>query len=111
MAGASMTAALRQVDRLFREGTLAALTDDEALGRYLDHGDEDAFAALVSRHGPMVLRACLDVLPQSAAAGRLCVSEGVIRGRLARGRAMLRDRLRRRARTRVFDNRFVFGNM
>jgi hypothetical protein len=59
MAGASMTAALRQVDRLFREGTLAALTDDEALGRYLDHGDEDAFAAPVARHGPMVLRACL----------------------------------------------------
>jgi RNA polymerase sigma factor (sigma-70 family) len=46
------------------------------------------------RH-PVVL--CLqEGLPQSEAAGRLRVPEGVIRGRLARGRAMLRDRLRRR---------------
>src|SRR5437588_12375729 len=66
MAGASMRAALQQVDRLFREGTLAALTDDGLLGRFLDQGDEDAFAALVARHGPMVLRACLEVLRDPA---------------------------------------------
>jgi RNA polymerase sigma factor (sigma-70 family) len=66
MAGASMSAALRQVDRLFREGTLVALTDQELLGRFLDHGDEDAFTALVARHGSMVLRICLDVLRDPA---------------------------------------------
>ena len=66
MAGASMRAALQQVDRLFREGTLAALTDDRLLDRFLDQGDEDAFAALVARHGPMVLRACLDALRDPA---------------------------------------------
>jgi len=203
MGDASMTAALQQVSRLFREGTLNALSDDRLLDRFLDDGDEDAFAALVARHGPTVLRACLDVLrdpgdaedafqatfltlvrragsirgrdrvgawlrrvahrsalranadplrrrareriaasraasppgssvgagldrseldrairaeidrlpepyrrpvvlclveglPQPEAAGRLCVTEGVVRGRLARARALLRDRLTRR---------------
>ncbi len=66
MAGTSMRDALRQVDRLFREGTLAGLTDDRLLDRFLDQGDEDAFAALVARHGPMVLRACLDALRDPA---------------------------------------------
>src|SRR5262249_16302530 len=28
------------------------------LGRFAEHGDEDAFAALLQRHGPMVLRVC-----------------------------------------------------
>src|SRR3954465_3782321 len=53
MAGASMTAALQQVSRLFREGTLNTLPDDRLLDRFLDQGDEDAFAALIGRHGPM----------------------------------------------------------
>ncbi|MEJ7639800.1 MAG: sigma factor [Singulisphaera sp.] len=61
-----MKDALQQVDRLFREGTLAALADDRLLDRILDQGDEDAFAALVARHGPMVLRSCLDALRDPA---------------------------------------------
>src|SRR5438046_70614 len=32
--------------------------DDELLGRYLRDGDETAFAALVQRHGGMVLGVC-----------------------------------------------------
>jgi RNA polymerase sigma factor (sigma-70 family) len=32
----------------------AGLTDAELLGRFIDQRDEDAFAALVRRHGPMV---------------------------------------------------------
>jgi RNA polymerase sigma factor (sigma-70 family) len=68
MGNASMTAALRQVDRLFRDGTLAGLTDDRLLDRFLEHGDEEAFAALVARHGPMVLTACQAALRDPASA-------------------------------------------
>ncbi len=44
--------------RLFEAGTLAGLGEGELLGRFVDRDDDDAFAALVDRHGPMVLAAC-----------------------------------------------------
>jgi RNA polymerase sigma factor (sigma-70 family) len=53
---------LRQVDRLFRDGTLAGLGDGQLLERYLTSGDETAFEALVERHGPMVLGLCRRML-------------------------------------------------
>ena len=37
-------------------------TDREALGAFVAHRDEAAFAALMQRHGPMVLRVCRRVL-------------------------------------------------
>jgi RNA polymerase sigma factor (sigma-70 family) len=40
----------------------AALPDAQLLGRFVDHRDEDAFATLVRRHGPMVLAVCRRVL-------------------------------------------------
>ena len=48
---------------LFEVGTVAGLSDGQLLDRFLDRrADEEvaeiAFAALVERHGPMVLRAC-----------------------------------------------------
>jgi RNA polymerase sigma factor (sigma-70 family) len=48
---------------LFEVGTVAGLSDGQLLGRFLDRradveAAEVAFAALVERHGPMVLRAC-----------------------------------------------------
>src|SRR6516164_3746486 len=53
---------LRQIDRLFREGTLTGLGDGPLLERYLTRRDEDAFEALVDLHGPMVLGLCRRML-------------------------------------------------
>ena len=62
MAGARMGGALRQIHHLFVEGTVAGLPDDQLLERFLARGDGAAFAALVERHGPMVLGTCRSVL-------------------------------------------------
>ena len=53
---------LRQLDRLFGEGTLTGLGDGQLLERYLTRRDEDAFEALVDLHGPMVLGLCRRML-------------------------------------------------
>src|SRR5437868_3007018 len=45
---------------LRREG--AGLTDGDLLTRFIDSRDDDAFEALVRRHGPMVLSVCRRVL-------------------------------------------------
>jgi len=56
---------------LFASGTAVGRTDGQLLDRFHDRGDagaEPAFAALVERHGPMVLRACRGVLRDEHAA-------------------------------------------
>ena len=62
MASVRLGAALRQIHGLFEDGTVAGLTDGQLLDRYLTRRDESAFAALVMRHGPMVLGVCHAVL-------------------------------------------------
>ncbi len=54
----------RQLDTLFRVGALGRLGDAELLELFLGRREaaEAAFAALVERHGPTVLRACRRVL-------------------------------------------------
>ncbi len=52
---------------LFDTGATGALSDSELLGRVADRRTRDAaaepaFAALVERHGPMVLRVCRSIL-------------------------------------------------
>jgi len=65
MASAHRGAALRQIQRLFEAGTVAGLTDGQLIERFLSTRDEGAFAALVGRHGPMVLAVCRSVLKDS----------------------------------------------
>jgi RNA polymerase sigma factor (sigma-70 family) len=55
-------AVLDQLDRLFNRGTVAGLSEGALLERYVAGSDEAAFAALVARHGPMVLGVCRRVL-------------------------------------------------
>src|SRR5208282_5646922 len=62
MANALNGIVLQQIDRLYREGTLAGLRDDQLLERYLSRRDESAFEALVNLHGPMVLGLCRRIL-------------------------------------------------
>jgi RNA polymerase sigma factor (sigma-70 family) len=59
---------LRQLDGLFAIGSTAELTDGQLLERFITlEGErgEQAFATLVDRHGPMVLRVCRGVLADS----------------------------------------------
>ena len=55
LASASLA---RQLGSLFEDGSLAGLSDRQLLERFVGRRDEAAFAALVARHGPMVLGVC-----------------------------------------------------
>ena len=57
---------LREIRTLYACGTLSGLTDSQLLDRFLARsGDaaEDAFAALVHRHGPTVQGVCRRMSP------------------------------------------------
>ena len=54
-----------RLGRLMDQGTLVGSTDAQLLERFVDQGDEAAFEALVTRHGPMVLWVCRSVLRNS----------------------------------------------
>ncbi len=57
--------ALRQLSVLFNEGVTGAVTDGQLLERFATRrgeASEHAFAALVERHGPVVLRLCRSIL-------------------------------------------------
>ena len=65
MATRTYTGVHTQLETLFHDGSLGGLTDSELLARFLT-GDapsaEAAFATLVERHGPMVMRICRSAL-------------------------------------------------
>ncbi len=57
--------ALRQLSMLFNEGVTGAVTDGQLLERFATRRgepSEHAFAALVERHGPVVMRLCRSIL-------------------------------------------------
>jgi len=65
MAGGSPERLQRDLTTLFQLGTAAGLTDRELIGRFSRSSADEAeasFEALVTRHGPMVLRVCRNVL-------------------------------------------------
>src|SRR5262245_21007962 len=62
-----MIATLRRLLRRLADPAVAA-PDADLLGRFARHRDEEAFAALVARHGPMVLGVCRRVLGDAHAA-------------------------------------------
>jgi RNA polymerase sigma factor (sigma-70 family) len=62
MGGVNRGIVFRQIDHLFREGSLVGLADGQLLDRYLTRRDEAAFEALINIHGPMVLGLCRRIL-------------------------------------------------
>src|SRR5271170_4995114 len=66
MANGHWGTSLRHLHTLLSAGAVGAVADAPLLERFLaGRGDADssaAFAALVERHGPMVLRVCRDIL-------------------------------------------------
>jgi RNA polymerase sigma factor (sigma-70 family) len=55
MANTTLSAAVGRIKRAAGRGDLARATDGELLARFVARRDEEAFAALLSKHGPMVL--------------------------------------------------------
>ncbi len=53
---------LRQIDRLFRQGTMAGLNERDLIERLTTQHDPEPLSVLVERHGPMVLGVCRRVL-------------------------------------------------
>jgi RNA polymerase sigma factor (sigma-70 family) len=62
MAGARLGAALRHIQALFSDGSTTGASDTQLLGRFAVNRDEGAFAAIMARHGPMVMAVCRGVL-------------------------------------------------
>jgi RNA polymerase sigma factor (sigma-70 family) len=62
MRQAPSSTSLRQLHRLLGEQAARELPDVQLLQRFLDRCDEAAFAALVERHGQLVLSVCRHVL-------------------------------------------------
>jgi RNA polymerase sigma factor (sigma-70 family) len=69
---ANPTTLLRQLHRLVSPLPTAPDGDAILLDRFVRRRDEEAFAALVRRHGPMVLRVCRRVLADADAAADAC---------------------------------------
>src|SRR5215831_6422714 len=61
-----LNAVLRQARRLATEDTASAQADRRLLARFAQFRDEEAFEALLSRHGPLVWGVCRRVLPGRA---------------------------------------------
>jgi hypothetical protein len=66
MADGTLTEFLHRLRGSLRLRGAAKLTDTALLRRFLEHREEAAFAALVERHGPMVLGVCRQLVGNAA---------------------------------------------
>ncbi len=64
MASGPSIESLKHLRTLFHVGAVGGLSDGQLLELFVQRRDADAFAALVDRHGPMVLRVCQGRLGQ-----------------------------------------------
>src|SRR5271170_6921417 len=62
MASENHGVVLRSIDRVFNHGSATGLSEGQLLRQFATSGDEAAFEALVTRHGPMVLGVCRRLL-------------------------------------------------
>ena len=62
MANGTISSSLKHLRDLFGGGTATGLSDTELMARYAETHDGPAFAALLTRHGPMVAATCRAVL-------------------------------------------------
>jgi RNA polymerase sigma factor (sigma-70 family) len=88
MASEARTTVLKQVEALLRSGSTTGLSDGHLLERFADQRRADssqaAFAALVDRHGAMVLRTCQQVLGDEHAAQDAAQATFLVLARRAR---------------------------
>jgi RNA polymerase sigma factor (sigma-70 family) len=85
MATGPATTVLHFLRRLLTVHAADALSDGDLINRFARHLDEDAFAELLRRHGPMVLGVCRRVLVDSADAEDAFQATFLVLVRKARG--------------------------
>jgi RNA polymerase sigma factor (sigma-70 family) len=66
MPAGQLTSVIRQIRRLLGAPTGADLNDRQLLELFAESGDQNAFTALVERHGPLVWGVCRRVLDNDA---------------------------------------------
>ncbi len=91
MASAQSAPLLHYLRRLAARQAGAGLSDADLLDRYGRLGDEEAFAVLVRRHGPLVFAACRRVLDNSHDAEDCFQAAFLLLARNARSRTMPRS--------------------
>ena len=92
------------LERIFQGETVSGLSEWQLLARYLENRDELAFAALVARHGPMVMGTCRRMLAAGAdAEDAFQATFLVLVRRAARCRRATQSALAARGRSTGFD--------